>query len=129
MLIKVPGAQEVDVSLYDRINVLIGNQELTARPVDFVLDSNQNVIGVLRYETTCPDCGGLVLFDKPEKLDIDVSHFVKCSVCLKEPIKVINKLKIEKVNQSIAKPRIDLIVPWVNPIELDIFNPEQLEFV
>ena len=41
-------------NIYDRIGILIHDQELTARPIEFEMDENENPIRAIKYETTCP---------------------------------------------------------------------------
>lgn len=128
MKINLRGPADHDSTIFDRIDVIIGNSQLTARPIDFNLDQYQNPVDVLKYETTCPDCGGLVHFDEKQG---DITY-VKCPVCQKEPVKVKEaSYKIEETGQqvkTIEKRKPPVITPWVNPIDQGLFDPNQLEF-
>lgn len=50
-------------TVFDLLNIIIADEEMAARPVEFTYDDEENVTGVVAYETTCPRCSELVQFD------------------------------------------------------------------
>lgn len=58
--IEIIGQQE---SVYDRINVIIAGEELTARPIEFDLDASGMPIKAIRFETVDPTTGQLLQFN------------------------------------------------------------------
>ena len=53
-------------TVFDLLNIIIAEEEMAARPVEFTHDEEENITGVTRYETTCPRCSELVQFGTNE---------------------------------------------------------------
>lgn len=49
-------------TVYDLLNIIIADEEMAARPTVFTYDDEENVTGVIQYETSCPRCSQLVQF-------------------------------------------------------------------
>lgn len=69
-------------SFFDLINIVIAEEEQTARPTLFEFDDDQNVVGVISYSTTCPRCSQLVSFDAEQILTDGQKQYVQgCELC------------------------------------------------
>ncbi len=69
-------------SYFDLIPIIIAGVNQTARPVEFEMDRNQDITGVMAYETTCPRCSQLAYFAKSEiVVDASNNSIVKCRQC------------------------------------------------
>ena len=72
---------------FDRIEILIEGEKLDARPVKFEYNTSGEVLKALEYETTCPKCGGLVIFGhNSEDEKIEEVYCEACSGVVNEPI-------------------------------------------
>lgn len=81
-------------SYFDLIPIVIAGINQTARPVEFEMDSNQDVIGVMAYETTCPRCSQLAHFAKNEiTIDVNNNSVVRCKQC--SPKSKVNDATLE----------------------------------
>lgn len=118
------------MNVYDRIDVRIADQSLTARPIDFVLDENENPIEATTFETTCPACAAAIQFSNVDAIRIDGVTYVVCSQCgagQKElPIIVPDSIVVASVGQVVETPRevrkLDRGCPFLDPIEFGTFS-------
>ena len=129
-------------NIYDRIDILIHDQELTARPIEFEMDKDENPIRATKYETTCPNCSNYIQFDIPPLQNPDGSivkesgqpppRIVSCPNCSSKPVHIEkSSLVIKKQGQMIEQaPQVEVKkdrgCPFLDPIELGAFDPVAL---
>jgi hypothetical protein len=110
---------------YDRIEVKIAGQMLSARPIVFTYKGDE-IVGVEKYETTCPSCGCMIHFGT----GITETGCKECGAggAIKAPIPK-DELSIAVVGQIFERNEIppevtpvDRGCPFVDPIELGIFS-------
>lgn len=119
---------------YERIEVLVAGREyLSARPIDFELDGKGVPIEALRYETTCPKCGGMIQFDRAEAMDGSID----CPECARDvvppptgPVMQQSEIVIRPRGQLIEKTKravpLKAQCPFVDPVEVGMFDPVDL---
>jgi hypothetical protein len=126
------------MTVFDRIELHIGSEATTARPYDFVFDKHRNPIEAIMYETTCPDCGQCMQFNKNEIKTDDGRAFVICGGCQKPPkFRPIVQIQIKDDGQHIenehkrnlAEKMREEVTPWIDPIAAGIFHPNQVEYI
>lgn len=109
---------------YDRINIQIGEYQLTARPIAFQYDADNNVTAATEFETTCPGCGDLIIFQGAQSQ-------VGCSQCkygMDKAIKVPKEVMTVKFSgQHVEQPvAVGDVCPFIDPIEEKLFDPQEL---
>jgi hypothetical protein len=124
------------MSLYDRIELIVaGTQSLSARPIDFEYDNDGNPINVIKYETTCPECGQMIVFEPSEIVIRNKVLYVGCSLCGKghisndEVVPVLARrpeIVVVPSGQRLELDRLSEVVdrgcPFIDPIEAGIFE-------
>lgn len=116
---------------FERIEVVVsGKEKLTARPIEF-----EEVDGVpvraIRYETTCPICGGMVHF-APEDV---IEGYIDCE-CLgqrpeprRSPVIQQPAIEIRVVGQrTMLQQEPEPACPFVDPVELGDFDPTRVDY-
>ena len=118
-----------DVDVYRRIDIVVGGESLTARPIEFEYDNEENPIKVLKYETTCPNCGQAIQFALSETIIInDISNVsCTCDANNKKIIKNTVEIKASGQESRFVKMAVQL-VPFIDPIESGAFDPNQVNF-
>lgn len=69
------------VNVYERIDITVAGDRLTARPSEFSFDNDGNPTAAVRYETTCPKCGNLIDFCVDDVWHAADQDHVACSHC------------------------------------------------
>ena len=121
---------------YDRIEVIVSGRELlTARPIEFEQDDEGNNLSVFKYETTCPLCGSMVQFHPHEVDVVGDKKYINCACMGTKKVNYsavkLQRPSIEVVNKRIIpqkKVEIDRGCPFVDPIELAIFDPTKADY-
>lgn len=128
------------MSPYDRIELVVaGTQTLSARPIDFEFDEDNEPISVTRYETTCPECGQMIVFESVDVVVRDGVSYIGCNSCGKghipqdQPAPVPVKqpeVVIAPSGQRLELERPPVIIdrgcPFIDPVEAGIFELTQV---
>lgn len=126
----------MDVALnpYDRIEIIIAGSKLTARPVDFDFGLDGNPIKAIKFESTCPICGQIILFVDKDIIKRGNAKYVGCNNCnngffVDNQQNVSDAIVVKQEGQIIEKQQkefaFDVKVdnPFVDPIEKGEFDP------
>jgi hypothetical protein len=104
---------------FDRLNVLVEGDQLTARPIKFEYDKHGNATKALEFETTCPKCGGMVLF-KHDRKEGDEAIPVFCEACSG----VVNELAEGASFQAPGEPINVIAEGQENKVEVPVKEEE-----
>lgn len=74
-------SDEAETNVYERINITVAGDPLTARPSEFSFDDDGNPTAAIRYETTCPKCGNLIDFCVDDVWHAADQDHVACTHC------------------------------------------------
>lgn len=104
-------------NIYDRIDVIIGGEKLTARPVEFEHDQDGNPVAVTKFETTCPLCGNAVQFSAPDTKPEEIVA-VACD-CKREPPVIAPPSRLRPMAEKVLEAPV-YVCPFVDPLELGL---------
>jgi len=115
-----------DVNVYDRIELVVVNMDLTARPIEFQFE-NDVPVAVTKYETVCPACSSMIHFTMDDTVTKDGKIYLGCPHCRKMPAAPVpgQTTKIEPNMIFEKKEKRGIIekgCPFVDPLELGIFK-------
>lgn len=121
-------------TVYDRIEIIVsGLERLTARPIEFEYDPTGNPIKVMRYESTCPACGNMIIFSPGDIIKRGGKDHVICNNCHVDAYDEFDvkgpDIRIKQTGQEVVKNDKPVpVCPFVDPIEIGIFDSLELNF-
>lgn len=116
-----------DINVYDRIELVVVNMDLTARPIEFQFE-NEVPIAATKYETVCPACSSMIHFTLSDTIIKDDKIYLGCPHCHKTPVAPKSGCQTTKIEPNMIfekKERRGIIekgCPFVDPLELGTFK-------
>jgi hypothetical protein len=122
------------INPYERLDVVVVGNRLTARPIDFLYEDGKPVAAT-KYETTCPNCGSMLQFSVEEVIGVGSDNYVGCHTCgegfvenntqekpiVEDKIVIIQNMEFKKKDQ----PPVDRGCPFIDPVEAG-FEPSKV---
>lgn len=116
------------MNVYDRIDIVVAGNNLTGRPIEFILDEEGSPLEATVFETTCPACGQSLTFCLSDARQKDGVMYVACPQCGAGtdtlPEVPQDTLVVTIAGQETEEPRPAVIrssCPFLDPIETGAF--------